>query len=102
VVLNTASGAGVCHCVWPYNVPATAALDISSSVCLAIKYQSQPHTHTYHFPSSLKVRDITVLAGSIVWATRRREKTTVLFGKTFQLETKEGENRNQGEQKCFK
>lgn len=26
--------------MWPYNVQATAALDISSSVCLAIKYQS--------------------------------------------------------------
>ncbi len=93
-VLNTTSWAGPCHCVWPYNVQATAALDISSSVCLAIKYQS-PHTHADHFPFSLKVRDITVLAGSIVWATRRRrEKPTVLLGETFQLETDEGENRN--------
>lgn len=80
--------------MWPYNVQATAALDISSSVCLAIEYQSS-HTHTDHFPFSLKVRDITVLAGSIVWATRRRrEKPTVLLGEAFQLETDEGENRN--------
>lgn len=35
------------------------------------------------------------MAGSIVWATRRRrEKPTVLLGETFQLETEEGENRN--------
>lgn len=43
-VLNTASCSEPCHCVWPYNVQATAALDINSSVCLAIKYQS-PTTH---------------------------------------------------------
>lgn len=51
----------------------------------------QPHIHTDHFPFSLRVRDITVLAGSSVWATRRRrEKPTVLLGETFQLETAEG------------
>jgi len=54
----------------------------------------QPHTHSHHFPSSLQVRDITVLAGSIVWATRRGEKPTVPLGETFQLETEKGESRN--------
>lgn len=57
--LNTASCAGPCHCVWPYNVQAAAALDISSSVFLAIKYQS-PATHTHRplpFQSQSQVWD---------------------------------------------
>lgn len=74
-VFNTASCAGPCHCVWPYNVQATGALDISSSVCLAIKYQS-PATHTYHFPLSLKVRDITVLAGEYCVGHKKKGRKT--------------------------
>lgn len=73
---------------------ATAALDISSSVCLAIKYQSQTtHTHTHHFPPlSLRLRDTTVLAGEHCVGHKQERKTNCSFlGETFQLETRVGE-----------
>ena len=76
-VFHTASCSELCHCVWPYNVQAAAALDVSSSVCLVIKYQSPAtHTHTHHFLFSLKVRDITVLAGENSVGHKKKERKT--------------------------
>lgn len=91
-VLNTASWAGPCHCVWPYNVQATAALDISSSVCLAIKYQS-PAPHT-----PLPFQSQSQGHNSFGWQycvghKKERKKITVLWVETFQLETEKVENR---------
>lgn len=67
-----------------------SALDISSSVSWAIKYQSpatHTHTHIYHFLFSL--RDIRVLAGKN-YVGHKKERKEKLFLVQFQLDTVKG------------
>lgn len=85
--------------MWPYNVQATAALDISSSVCLAIKYQS-PATHTHTQTTSLSVPKSGLRLGkgrlAVLCGPQKvgEKKQLFFFGGTFQPETDDGRNRN--------